>query len=54
MPRRPSPYCPAREELSDFLGRKIHLFLTVKVRPNWLEESERYSEMGLDFRDGGS
>ncbi|PWG18516.1 GTPase Era [Salibaculum griseiflavum] len=42
----------AREELEEFLGRKIHLFLQVKVRPNWLEEAERYSEMGLDFRDG--
>ncbi len=42
----------AREELTEFLGRKVHLFLQVKVRPNWLEESERYSEMGLDFRDG--
>ncbi len=42
----------AREELEEFLGRKIHLFLQVKVRPNWLEESERYSEMGLEFKDG--
>ncbi|WP_373355864.1 GTPase Era [Pseudoroseicyclus sp. CXY001] len=42
----------AREELNEFLGRKVHLFLQVKVRPNWLEESERYSEMGLDFKDG--
>jgi len=42
----------ARAELSEFLGRKVHLFLQVKVRPNWLEESERYSEMGLDFKDG--
>ena len=42
----------ARAELEEFLGRKIHLFLQVKVRPNWLEESERYSEMGLDFKDG--
>jgi GTP-binding protein Era len=42
----------AREELEEFMGRKIHLFLQVKVRPNWLEESERYSEMGLDFKDG--
>ncbi|NDV02330.1 GTPase Era [Pseudoroseicyclus tamaricis] len=42
----------AREELIEFLGRKVHLFLQVKVRPNWLEESERYSEMGLDFKDG--
>ncbi len=42
----------SRMELEEFLGRKVHLFLQVKVRPNWLEESERYSEMGLDFRDG--
>jgi len=42
----------SREELEEFLGRKIHLFVTVKVRPNWLDEAERYSEMGLDIRDG--
>lgn len=42
----------AREELAEFLGRPVHLFLQVKVRPNWLEEAERYSEMGLDFKDG--
>jgi GTP-binding protein Era len=42
----------AREELKGFLGREVHLFLTVKVRPGWLEERERYCEIGLDFRDG--
>ncbi len=42
----------ARAEISTFLDREVHLFLTVKVRPNWLEEAERYSEMGLDFKDG--
>jgi GTP-binding protein Era len=42
----------AREELAEFLGRKVHLFLQVKVREAWLDEAERYSEMGLDFRDG--
>ena len=42
----------SRLELTEFLGRPVHLFLQVKVRPNWLEEAERYSEMGLDFRDG--
>jgi len=42
----------ARAELKAFLGREVHLFLTVKVRPNWLEERERYGEMGLDFPDG--
>ncbi|KUF11019.1 GTPase Era [Pseudoponticoccus marisrubri] len=44
----------AREELEEFLGRKVHLFLQVKVRESWLEEAERYSEMGLDFRDGNA
>lgn len=42
----------AREDLEEFLGRRVHLFLNVKVRPNWLEEAERYNEIGLDFRDG--
>ncbi|MCV3271571.1 GTPase Era [Roseobacter sinensis] len=42
----------AREELEEFLGRKVHLFLQVKVRPNWLDEAERYAEMGLEFKDG--
>ena len=42
----------ARAELEEFLGRRVHLFLQVKVRPNWLEEAERYSEMGLEFKDG--
>ena len=42
----------AREELEEFLDRRIHLFLQVKVRENWMEEAARYSEMGLDFKDG--
>ena len=44
----------SRAELEEFLGRRVHLFLQVKVRPNWLDEAERYSEMGLDFKDGGA
>ncbi|PZX16636.1 GTP-binding protein Era [Palleronia aestuarii] len=42
----------ARTDLEAFLGRKVHLFLQVKVRPGWLDEAERYSEIGLDFHDG--
>jgi GTP-binding protein Era len=42
----------ARAELAEFLGRPVHLFLQVKVRPNWQEEPERFTEMGLDFKDG--
>jgi len=44
----------ARAEIEEFLGRKVHLFLQVKVRENWLDEAERYSEMGLDFKDGNA
>ncbi|MDG2339744.1 MAG: GTPase Era [Paracoccaceae bacterium] len=44
----------SREELEEFLGRKVHLFLQVKVRENWQEEAARYSEMGLNFKDGNS
>lgn len=42
----------ARVDLMAFLDRPVHLFLTVKVREGWMDEAERYSEMGLDFRDG--
>jgi GTPase len=42
----------ARAEISGFLDRTVHLFLQVKVRENWLDEPERYSEMGLEFKDG--
>ena len=44
----------AREEISEFLDRTVHLFLVVKVRTGWLDEAERYSEMGLNFSDGAS
>ncbi|MEE4187461.1 MAG: GTPase Era [Roseobacter sp.] len=44
----------SREELEAFLGRRVHLFLQVKVRPNWLDEAERYTEMGLEFKDGNA
>jgi GTP-binding protein Era len=42
----------SREELEEFLGRRVHLFLQVKVRSGWLDEAERYSEIGLNFKDG--
>lgn len=44
----------ARAEISAFLDRPVHLFLQVKVRENWQEEAARYSEMGLEFRDGNT
>lgn len=39
----------AREELEEMLGCRVHLFLFVKVREKWLDDPERYQEMGLDF-----
>ena len=44
----------ARRELSEMLERTVHLFLQVKVRQGWLEEAQRYSAMGLDFKDGNA
>ena len=31
------------------LERPVHLFLFVKVRPGWIDDPERYREMGLEF-----
>ena len=42
----------AREELESFIGRRVHLFCQIKVREKWLNEAERYVEMGLDYNDG--
>ena len=39
----------ARVELEQILGCRVHLFLFVKVRERWLEDPERYRELGLDF-----
>jgi len=37
----------AREELAEMLGITVHLFLFVKVRPNWTKDPERLAMMGL-------
>ena len=39
----------ARADLEESLGCRVHLFLFVKVREKWLDDPERYREMGLDF-----
>lgn len=38
----------AREQLSDMMGRPVHLKLFVKVQPNWPERAESYQIMGFD------
>jgi GTPase len=39
----------AREELAQLLGRKVHLFLHVKVKPDWEEDRGLYRDIGLDW-----
>lgn len=39
----------ARRELEEILGVRVHLFLFVKVRDAWLDDPERFREMGLDY-----
>jgi len=44
----------SRAELETLLERKVHLFLQVKVQEGWLEKAQRYSAIGLDFKDGNA
>lgn len=39
----------ARRDMQDWLGRKVHLFLFVKVREKWKDDQARYTGMGLEF-----
>ena len=39
----------ARKEIIEAAEHNIHLFLFVKVRPDWGDDPERYRMMGLDF-----
>ncbi len=39
----------AQQELQSTLGQKVHLFLYVKVRENWINDPERYRGLGLEF-----
>ena len=41
----------AREEIAQHLGRKVHLFLHVKVNPRWDEDRSLYREIGLEWAD---
>lgn len=40
----------AQQEMQALLERPIHLFLFVKVRENWIEDPERYRNLGLEFK----
>jgi len=39
----------SRRELEQVFERRVHLFLFVKVRPDWADKREHYREIGLDF-----
>ena len=41
----------ARAELSRIMGVRVHLYLHVKVRPEWMEDRTLYRDMGLDWVD---
>ncbi len=41
----------AREAIADHLGRKVHLFLHVKVNPKWDEDRGLYEDIGLDWSE---
>ncbi len=40
----------ARRELETMWEKKVHLFLFVKVRPNWKNQKEMYEYMGLEYK----
>jgi GTP-binding protein Era len=39
----------ASEELEHVLGRRVHLFLFVKVSSNWAEDRARFRALGLNY-----
>jgi GTP-binding protein Era len=41
----------ARQAISEHLGRKVHLFLHVKVNPKWGEDRSLYEQIGLEWAD---
>jgi GTP-binding protein Era len=40
----------ARKELERMLERRVHLFLFVKVRPDWIDRAAHYRAMGLEYK----
>ena len=39
----------ARAELEKLLERRVHLFLFVRVTPEWADDRERFQAMGLEY-----
>jgi len=41
----------ARKEIANSLGRRVHLYLHVKVNPKWDDDRAHYRDIGLDWVD---
>lgn len=39
----------SRADLEDMLECRVHLFLQVRIRPNWSDERSHFEKWGLDF-----
>ena len=39
----------ARAELASIMGKPVHLYLHVKVKPGWDEDRDTYRDIGLDW-----
>ncbi|HEY9538546.1 MAG TPA: GTPase Era [Kiloniellaceae bacterium] len=39
----------AQKDMEEAFGQPVHLFIFVKVRENWLDDPERYRNLGLEF-----
>ena len=39
----------ARTEIEELLEERVHLFLFVKVRDNWIDDPARYKDWGLNY-----
>lgn len=40
----------SRKQLTEILERKVHLFLQVKVKENWIDNPRLYASIGLTFQ----
>ena len=41
----------SQTEMQKQFDRKVHLFLFVKIRPDWSEQKSYYADMGLEYGD---
>lgn len=41
----------ARAQMAELLGRKVHLFLHVKVKPGWADDRHTWRDLGMDWVD---